>query len=186
MAKVQKIGKQIYLEKDNRRLLVEIFPNPSSKSKMWLNLWLVGWSCCGLVVLFQLVLYASEFEKEQIVFLLIYLSLWAYLEFKIFYSLLWNRNGKELIKVEGGSFSYTKLFGERGLPFEVDNAALSTFKYEKSTERGILNDINKSAWMVGGEVIEYTAGDKLRRLGMKLSENDAVKLSGILSRYTQK
>jgi hypothetical protein len=186
MAKVQKIGKQIYLEKDNRRLLVEIFPNPSSKSKIWLNLWLVGWTLCGLVVMFQLLFYASEFAKEQLVFLLIYLSLWAYLEFKIFYAFLWNRKGKELIKVEGGSFSYTKLMGERGLPFEVNNTALSKFTYEKSTERGILNDINRSAWMVGGEVIEYAAGDKLRRLGMKLSESDAVKLAGILSRYTQK
>ena len=183
---MQKIGQQIQVEKEKNSVKIEVFPNPSSKDKLILNLWIIGWSLCGLAVLVQLFFYLDDFESNQIAFLLIYLSFWAYLEFKVLFAYRWNKKGKELIEIEEGQFSYTKLVGKRGLPFEATKDSLGKFQYEESTEQGIWNDINRAAWMVGGEVIQYNANDKVRRLGMKLSKKDALKLAELLNKFIAK
>ncbi|MFT6716836.1 MAG: hypothetical protein ACJA0Q_001484 [Saprospiraceae bacterium] len=183
---MQKIGKQIQIEKDKDSLKVEIFPNPGSKDKLILILWIIGWSLCGLAVIAQLLFYLDAYESKQIAFLLIYLSFWGYLEFKVLYAFSWNKRGKELIEIIDGKFSYTKLMGKRGLPFECEKNLLSKFAYEESTENGIWNDINRAAWMVAGEVIQYKTDDKLRRLGLKLPKKDAVKLAELLNKYLVK
>jgi hypothetical protein len=183
---MQKIGEQIEVEKNKDSLKVEIFPKPTSKDKMILNMWIVGWTLCGVAVLIQLLFYREDFEGNQIAFLLIYLSFWAYLEFKTLYALNWNRKGKEVIEIDQDKFSYSKILRKRGLPYESDKSTMSQFRYEESTEKGIWNDINRATWMVGGEVIQYKSGEKIRRLGMKLAKKDAVKLSELLNKYLLK
>lgn len=183
---MQKIGQQIQVERNKDDLKVEVFPNPTSKNKMTLNFWIAGWSLCGLAVLVQLLFYSDDFEKRHVAFLLIYLSFWAYLEFKVLFAYRWNRIGKEVIEIKEGKFTHTKVVGKRGFPFEANKASLSEFLYEESTEKGIWNDINRAAWMVGGEVIQYNAGDKVRRLGMKLPKKDAIKLAELLNKFLKK
>lgn len=183
---MQKIGSNIQVEKNKDRLRVEVYPVIDSKAKLWFNLWMLAWSFCGLAVVAQLFFYGKEFEKNQVVFLLIYLVFWAYLEVKMLYAYTWNLKGKEVISFENGVFSYTKQMGKRGLPESVNTIEIEGFRYASSTEKGIWNDINRSPWMVGGEVIEYKLGDKVRRLGMKLPKKDAVKLTEVLNKYLTK
>ena len=180
---MQKIGAQIQLDKSKEELIVEIHPNISDKNKLILNAWLLLWTACGLAVVSQLFVDSYAFEEK--VFILIYLAFWAYLEFKVLYAFRWNRKGIERIELKDGKFAYTKLIGKRGLPFECEWNDLSLFHYESSTETGLWNDINKAAWMVGGEVIEYKFKHKIRRLGMKLNKKDALKLVDQLNRFIQ-
>lgn len=183
---MQKIGEQITIEKTKETLRAVIVPILSKQSKLFLNLWVLGWTLCGLAVIAQLVLYADEFERNQIMFLVGYLSFWAYLEYKILYAFNWNRIGQEVIEIEGGTFSYTKLIGKRGLALKFDVSKISKFNYEQSTEKGILNDINRAPWMVAGEVIQYNVDSQIKRLGLKLSKQDAEKLSSVLNKYVTK
>ncbi|MFT6746340.1 MAG: hypothetical protein ACJAZ2_000679 [Glaciecola sp.] len=183
---MQKIGQQIQVERNKENVKVEVFPNPTSKDKLTLNFWIIGWSLCGLAVLAQLIFYSDDFEKKHIAFLLIYMSFWAYLEFKVLFAYRWNKIGKEQIEIKDGKFIYTKVVGKRGFPFEADKSSLSDFLYEESTEKGIWNDINRAAWMVGGEVIQFRSEDKVRRLGMKLPKKDAVKLAELLNKFLKK
>lgn len=180
----QKIGGQIEYTKTANELLVAINPAISPKDKMMLNIWLALWTFCGLAVVFQVI--QTSYTKEERLFMLIYLVFWIYLELRVLHAFRWNRKGQERIEIKNGEFTYTKLIGKRGLPFSCATADLSEFHYEKSTEKGLWNDINRSFWMVGGEVVQYKFKDKIRRLGMKLPQKDAQKLAELLNKYKAK
>jgi len=183
---MQKIGNQIQFSKSKDDIEVEIFPAPKSKDKLTLIIWIIGWTLCGAAVVVQLLLYGEEFTREQTTYLLIYLSLWTFFEFKVLNAFRWVKTGKELIEIKDGTFTYTKMFGKRGMPAVHDCSAVSKFEYQESTEAGILNDINRSIWIVGGEVIQYQTERKVRRLGMKLPKKDALKLEELLNKHLGK
>lgn len=176
---MQKIGEQIKFEKSAEGLKIEIYPSISKKDKMWLMIWLLSWSFCGLAVFSQLFF---PYSKDEKIILVVYLVLWAYFELKVVYAYRWQKSGKELIEIKNDKFSYTQLLGMRGLPKEYLLADLKNFKYQEKTEKGFFNDINKSAWMVGGEVIEYEVKDSIKRMGMKLSKSDASQLVNLLNK----
>ena len=56
------------------------------------------------------------------------------------------------------------------------------FRYAEDTEKGFWSEINKSSWMVGGEVIEYAIDEKIKRLGMKITKKDAHQLIQLLNK----
>jgi hypothetical protein len=56
------------------------------------------------------------------------------------------------------------------------------FRYAEDTQKGFWSEINKSSWMVGGEVIEYAIDEKIKRLGMKLPKKDANQLITLLNK----
>ena len=59
---------------------------------------------------------------------------------------------------------------------------MKPFIYAEDTEKGLWSDINKSTWMVGGEVVEYGFEDSIKRLGMKLPKKDAQQLITLLNK----
>lgn len=179
---MQNIGDQIEINKGKDTLEVTIYPKVSGKDQRILNFWLIAWSLCGLAVLSQLIL-PGNYQRSEKVFMLIYLAFWIYLELKVVYAFRWNKNGKELIEIKDGKLSYTQLIGKRGLPIVYNLSEVSQFRYANETEKGIWNDINRSAWMVGGEVIQFTSEGKVRRIGMKLNQKDAERLSDLLNKY---
>ncbi len=182
---MSKVGERIVVKKSKTGIRVEIIPQISVKDSRMLNVWLSAWSIMGIVVLTTLFFQWNIYERSQKVFMLIYLVFWSYLEFKVLYAYRWNKIGKEIIEIKNGKFSYLKLMGKRGLPFECNVSDLSYFHYEESTEKGIWNDMNRAAWMVAGEVIQYKFGKRVRRLGMKLNRTDAEKLSSILNKQSR-
>lgn len=180
---MKKIGKQILVDRGGKSLKVEIVPFPNKKDSLTLKIWFVVWTILGLAVLSQFVVPIQEYSGSQKVFLGIYLVLWLYFELKVLHALRWNSNGKEHIEIKDGNFIYTVLIGKRGLPIEYKMEDLTSFHYEASTEKGIWNDINKSIWMVGGEVIQFKHNEKIKRLGRKLPKKDAEQLVQILNKY---
>lgn len=179
---MSKIGDRIVIHKSKEGIKVEITPKISLKDSRMLNMWLSAWSIMGITVTFMLFFQWSLLQRSEIVLLLIYLVFWSYFEFKVLYAYRWNKIGKEIVEIKNEKFSYLKLVGKRGLPFECNVSDLSNFQYEESTEKGIWNDINRAAWMVAGEVIQYKFGKRVRRLGMKLSRKDAEQLSSLLNK----
>jgi hypothetical protein len=125
---MQKIGKQIQFSKSKDDIEVEIFPAATFKGNLTLVMWISGWSLCGVAVTVQLLLYGEEFTREQFTYLLIYLSLWTFFEVKVLNAYRWVKTGKELIEIKDGTFSYTKIFGKRGMPAVHDCSAVSKFE----------------------------------------------------------
>ena len=92
------------------------------------------------------------------------------------------KSGVERIEIKEGKFYYLKEVGGRGIPMILAVEKLYKFKYAPETEKGLWNDINRSIWMVGGEVIDFPANGKLARLGMKLTKQEAEKVADLINK----
>src|SRR5688572_15508611 len=90
------------LEKDNVFSLV-ILPTTDKRKMGLMFLWLLAWSVCGVIV------FANYFQitnREAKVFIIVYLSFWAYYEFKITRAFLWKKYGKEKLWIKKGKLQY--------------------------------------------------------------------------------
>src|SRR3954466_3641234 len=86
------------LEKDNVFSLV-ILPT-TDKKKLWaLFLWLMAWTICGVIVFAN---YFNMTTKETKIFIIVYLSFWAYFEYKIARAYTWKKFGKEKLWIKKG------------------------------------------------------------------------------------
>lgn len=178
---MKRIGNQITYEKLGKdHLSLEIIPVLPKSKKNMLLLWAAAWTMSGIIILGAL--FFSEFKKEEYLGVGIFFLFWIYFEFKAVHAIRWNNSGKEVLNIKDGEFSYVKSISERGFPDVIELSKLSPFKYATDSESGIWNDINKSSWFVGGEVIEYQANGSLKRIGMKLSKKDANQLVILLNK----
>ena len=88
----------------------------------------------------------------------------------------------EVLELKNGEFTYQKVINGRGLPIKTKISQMRPFRYAEDTEKGFWSEINKSSWMVGGEVIEYAIDEKIKRLGMKIPKKDANQLITLLNK----
>ncbi len=178
---MKKIGKQIeYSRPKKDELKVEISPIlPKTKMNV-LILWATAWTFCGTVVLVSLFTYG--FNRDELIMVIIFLLFWMYFEFKIVHAIRWNKSGKEIVELKNGEFTYYKMINGRGIPIKSPVSKMRPFRYAEDTEKGFWSEINKSPWMVGGEVIEYAVEEKIKRLGMKIPRKEAQQLILLLNK----
>lgn len=178
---MKKIGNQITYDQSNKTdLEIEIKPFLPKEKMSVLFLWGGAWSLCGFIILISLFTYG--FKKEEYLAVGIFMIFWTYFEIKVIHALRWNKAGKELISIKEGEFSYLKTINGRGFPNVNNLSQVSQFHYAEDTESGLWNDINKSSWFVGGEVVEYAIEDSIKRLGLKLPKKDAIQLANLLNK----
>ena len=178
---MKKIGKQIeYSRPKKDALKVEILPALSKTKMNMLLLWGSAWTFCGLVVFISLFTYG--FNKDELLMVSVFLIFWTYFEVKIIHAIRWNKGGKEVIELKNEEFIYHKMIKGRGFPVKTKTSTMRPFRYAQDTEKGFWSEINKSSWMVGGEVIEYAIEEKIKRLGMKIPKKDANQLIVLLNK----
>ena len=178
---MKKIGEQIeYIRPKKDEIKVEISPSLSKVKMNMLLLWGAAWTFCGLVIIVSLFTYG--FNKDELLMVSVFLIFWAYFEVKIVHAIRWNKGGKEILELKNGEFTYHKVINGRGIPKATQISQMRPFRYAEDTEKGFWNDINKSSWMVGGEVIEYAIDEKIKRLGMKIPKKDANQLITLLNK----
>lgn len=178
---MKKIGEHIsYDNARKNELKVEIIPVLTNQKSNILLLWGAAWSLCGLIIIISLFTYG--FNKDEYIMVGVFLLFWGYFEFKVLHALRWNKTGKELLELKEGEFIYNKTLNGRGFPRVMEISKLRPFVYAEDTEKGFWSDINKSSWMVGGEVVEYGFEDSIKRLGMKIPKKDAIRLITLLNK----
>ncbi|MBL7918186.1 MAG: hypothetical protein JNM96_07295, partial [Bacteroidia bacterium] len=86
------IGKRISILNKDNLLSIVILPENDKKKLFLMFLWLLAWSVCGIIVLAN---YFKLTTQDAKLFTIIYLSFWAYFEYKIVRAFIWRRSGKE-------------------------------------------------------------------------------------------
>ncbi len=178
---MKSIGEQIKFDRPSKdELVVEITPSLPKVKFTTLLMWGIAWTLCGLIIITSLFTY--EFKKEEYLMVGIFLIFWTYFEIKVVHAIRWNKFGKEELKFNQEEFSYLKSINGRGFPNVIEKDKVSGFVFAEDTERGLWSDINKSAWFVGGEVVQYEVEGSVKRVGMKLSKEDATQLISLLNK----
>lgn len=177
---MKNIGKNILYTEDKNELYIEIKPTYDKNKYNLALIWFIAWSFCGVAVIAQ---FFFDMDRNQKLFLVIFLVFWAYFEYQVMQALRWRKSGQEKIKIKEGKLHYVKEISGRGLEKIYEEKTLSPFTYQADANEGFFNVLNQSSWMPGNEVIEFKAGDRKRRLGIQLNKNDAEVLAKKINSY---
>ncbi|MBA3665120.1 MAG: hypothetical protein H0W61_13045, partial [Bacteroidetes bacterium] len=151
-------------------LSIVILPYTDKKKLNLLLLWLFAWTTCGVIVMAN---YFRLTDHNTKLFVIIYLSFWAYYEYIVVKAFMWRKSGKEKIWIKGGVFFYQKEVNGRGKIKEYDISLINDLKVIEVKDGNFSDYLNKSFWITGGERLEMACQSKLVRFGMQLSDKEA-------------
>ncbi len=138
-------------------------------------LWVILWSFCGLFVLSQLFTEAPGKEKLSYI---IFLAFWLYFEYMTVYAALWRAYGKEVIRIDNRGSTYKQVIGSSIKKNEhVPASDMEEIHLVERDERSFSEHFESSYYVVGRMKVEIKSGEKILRMGEKLSEADARNLA---------
>ncbi len=164
------IGERISILKKEDLLSIVILPKSDNKKLAVMFFWLLAWSVCGIIVFVN---YFQVSSRDAKLFIIIYLSFWAYFEFKIARAFMWRKYGKEKLWVTGGTVYYQQEIAKKGKIQQFDFHLIQDLKLIERSEFSFSDFINSSFWIKGGERIAFTCAHKTIRLGMQLEDKEA-------------
>lgn len=164
------IGERISILKKEDLLSVVILPTTDRKKLALLFLWLFAWTICGVIVLMN---YFKLAEQQAKLFVIVYLSFWAYYEFKIGRTFIWKKWGKEKIWVQNGLLHYQKEVNGKGKIEEFHPDLINNLRLVETNEKSFADNFNESFWVKGAERIEFDCGEKNIRFGLQLTTEEA-------------
>lgn len=157
------------LEKDGVFSLV-ILPT-TDRRKLWLMFfWLLAWTVCGIIVFTN---YFQITNKEARIFIIVYLSFWAYYEFKIGRAFLWKKFGREKLWIKKGKLQYQREVSGKGKIREFDLELVNGLELIEVSKSSFADTINQSFWVKGGERLQFNCQSKVVRFGMQLNDKEA-------------
>lgn len=175
-----KSGAKVSIEQTDEGTIITINPEIAPWQQFALGAWVVIWLICGMFI--GLSLLKGVTSDEQI-FYLVFLGFWGYFLFYAVRSLIWNKIGREYVRIGAENLAYKRAFGEYG---KVSTYDLETVKhlgklnYEDKTWAKVYHD---AFWTVGGEQIGFEYFGKKIAFGFKLNEKQ---VNEILKRIPHK
>ncbi len=167
------------LEKE-KVLSIVILPTTNKTKLNLMFLWLLAWSVSGMIVLAN---YFRLTDPDQKLFILIYLSFWAYFEFNIVRAFIWKKFGKEKLWIQDGILHYQREINKKGKIREFNMDLISPLRIIDLKATRFSDTINQSFWVKGGERIEFNAQSKIVTLGLQLSDQEAKKIVTEVNRF---
>ncbi len=170
------------IEKDNVFSLV-ILPTTDKRKLFILFLWLLAWTVCGLIVFGN---YFNITNHDAKIFILVYLSFWAYYEFKISRAFIWKKYGLEKLWIKKGKLQYQREIAGKGKIKEFDLELVTDLELIEVSGTSFADTINQSFWIKGGERLEFHCQSKVVRFGMQLSDEEAMIVYKALRNFLKK
>lgn len=164
------IGERISILKKENLLSIVILPTTDKKKLGLLFLWLLAWTVCGLIVLIN---YFKVSEQNAKLFIIVYLSFWAYFEFNIMRTFVWKRSGREKLWIQDGILNYQREIGKRGKIQSFNLELVNKLQLIELRPTRLADTLNQSFWIKGGERLEFESQGKTVRLGMQIEDEAA-------------
>jgi hypothetical protein len=164
------IGERISILKKEKLLSIVILPTTDKKKLGLMFLWLMAWTVCGIVVLVN---YFKMPDRNARIFIIVYLSFWAYFEFNIVRAFIWKRSGKEKLWIQNGILHYQREINRRGKIREFNLDLINDLKLLELNSTSLADTINQSFWVKGGERLEFQAQARAVRFGMQITDEEA-------------
>lgn len=163
------ISDRISILKKEDMLSIVILPEADKKRLTIMFLWLLAWTVCGVIVIAN---FFKLTDQNTQLFVVVYLSFWAYYEFKIARAFIWRKFGKEKIWIKDSILNYQREVNGKGRINKYELQLINDLKTVDIKSGSFSEIIDQSFWVKGGERIELSYQSKLIRLGMQLSEKE--------------
>ncbi len=164
------ISDRISLIKKDDLLSIVILPTTDKKKLGLLFLWLMAWTVCGVIVFVN---YFTLTDKNSKLFVIVYLSFWAYYEFKIARAFTWKKWGKEKLWIKGNILHYQREVRNKGKIHEYNCELINDLKIIEVSDTNFSFVMGQSFWIKGGERIEMQYQSKTIGVGMQIKTEDA-------------
>jgi hypothetical protein len=164
------ISERISILKKDGLLSIVILPWRDKKKLTLMFLWLFAWTVCGVIVFAN---YFRAADRDSKIFIIIYLSFWAYFEVSIFRAYVWKRFGREKLWVNKGLLHYQRETYGKGKVRTFNLDLVSQFQLIELKDSNFFDTLSQSFWIRGGERIEFSVQGKPIRVGMQLNNEEA-------------
>ena len=176
------LGNRISILKKEKLLSIVILPTTDTKKLAVMFLWLMAWTICGILVFTN---YFAVQDKDTKLFIIVYLSFWAYYEYKIMRAFIWKKWGREKIWIQDGLLHYQREINRRGKIKEFNPELISNLGIIDTDEKNFSDFFNQSFWIKGGERLEFSYAAKNVRFGMQITTEEARSILKDMISYLQ-
>jgi hypothetical protein len=164
------ISERISILKKEELLSIVILPTTDRKKLGLMMLWLMAWSVCGLIVMGS---YFSITDEKSRLFIIVYLSFWAYFEINILRAYIWKKWGREKLWIQNGVFHYQREINQKGKIKEYSLDLMSKLELVELRKTSLTDTLNQSFWVKGGERLSFKYQGKEIRIGMQINDEEA-------------
>jgi hypothetical protein len=174
---MQTIGKRISMLEKNNVFSVVIYGQYEKWKTILLFFWLLAWTVCGCI--FITYLFTLQ-DKQAKIYFIVFLSFWAYFEYRIAKALMWRRSGKEKLWIKEGVLHYQRDINGRGKIATYEMETIQDLKLIEIKALSWIENMNDSFWVIAGERLCFSHFGKPVKFGIQLSENEAKQLLKIV------
>lgn len=175
--KMEYIGKRISIKKDDKGISIVILSTADKIKKILLVGWFFLWTLCGVIVLSQ---YFLIQEQQTRAALIVWLSFWAYFEYKTFKAVMWRSFGVEKIKLRDGKFLYKKDVSGKGKIITYNFDFIKDLRIIEQKDNSFFENLNNSYWVIAGEKIAFDYEGKEVKFALQLEEVDTKALFKVI------
>jgi hypothetical protein len=181
------IGERIsYVDKDEKTTIV-ITPANTGWQKSLMGAWFGMWTVIGGVMIWAWVSgYAFSYKPEDTqqiqIIILIFMAFWLYYFVRVGRAFLWIMIGKEMLKVDKIAFTVKNSIRNYGKAKEYYLENIEKVRVSVPKEASFQSVWESSAWIRGGERLEFDYMGKTIRFGRKLTEKEAKALFQVLTK----
>jgi hypothetical protein len=163
------------VEKGNARIIIS--PDYEDSKQSFLATWVVFWTLGGLVMLSQVF---GNYNRDEKLFLIIWLFFWLYFEYVGVYAWLWKKYGSEKITIKNDKVYYSKNLKWKKKPIVMQQEMITEINQLEISEKNLLHNLSNSYWNRGNDTCSFRYQGKTIRFGLKLSPVEAAKLVKLL------
>lgn len=182
MSDVSYLSDRIAYKKTDEDLTVYIRAASRSDEKKlrMLKAWVIAWSICGLLIFVQLFL--PFYTADEKLYFLIYLSFWAYFEYRVAAAYYFRRYGTETIYLNNDKFMIRRdVHNRKGKPQHFKAVVKNPFTIPADQPTGWAKHFYNSFWVTTGNSIAFGNKPKEYRFGVQLSEKESKSLVRLLN-----
>lgn len=176
------IGDRISILKKDNLLSIVILPTTNKVKLNLLFFWLLAWSVCGIIVFAN---YFKIEDKDTKLFMIVYLSFWAYFEFNILRAFIWKKFGKEKLWIADGILHYQREINKKGKIREFNLDLITKVSVIELKATRLSDTINQSFWIKGGERLEFTSQASLIQFGLQISDDEAQSIASEINKFAR-
>ncbi len=177
------IGDRISVQDQDHITTIMINPVRVWWKEILLTLWVTGFTFVGLVMIYMLTTDFASLQydvaptdddiRNQVIYAIVFLSFWAYFEYKILKALLWYRFGKELIRIDGDGFTLKKSILSYGKANRFFFENMKEFQQRVEEETSFSNFFENAYWAMGSDAIVFNHYKKIISFGRRVDDKSA-------------
>lgn len=149
--------------------------------------WSIGFTFVGLYMIYLLFFggvnelntgenYDEEVKRQQVIYLIIFVSFWAYFEVSTMKALIWTLFGKELIMIDAEALNVKRAIFSYGRSNRYFYENIKKLRVEKDDATSLNKFLDRAYWSPGSDTVKLEYLGKNKSFGRKLDEKDATLL----------